>query len=129
MPSTHNYVHYRPTGRFFFWGGRAGARLGRPRDSPPARLKAAASRRAPKRPLAPRQDDGERRAFAGALALRRDGAAVHFDQLLDDGQAEAKAAVLAGLGAALLAEAIEDRGEEGGGDADAGVAHGDGEPL
>ena len=57
--------------------------------------------------------------------VARDGAAVELDELLDDGEAEAEAAVAAGGGAVGLAEAVEDVGEELGRDALAGVGDGD----
>src|SRR5688500_13284323 len=63
-------------------------------------------------PSSARQHHRERGAQPDAFAGGADRAAVHLHELLDDGQAEAEAAVLAGDGAALLAEAVEDRGEK-----------------
>ena len=68
-----------------------------------------------------RQRHGEGRALALAGALGPDAAAVHLDELLDDGEPQAQAAVpprRAGVG---LAEAVEDVREELGLDAHAGV--------
>ena len=72
-----------------------------------------------------RQGDGEGRALAFAATFGGDASAVQFDEVLDDRQAEAEAAVVARGGGVGLAEAVEDVGQELGGDALAGVAHGD----
>ena len=64
-----------------------------------------------------RQGDGECRAVIFAGAFGGDGAAVELDELLDDGQAEAEAAVAAGRSTVGLAEAIEDVRQEFGRDA------------
>ena len=58
-------------------------------------------------------------SLAGALGP--DGAAVHLDELLDDGEPQAEPAMPPGGGGVGLAEAVEDLGEELGPDADAGV--------
>ena len=49
---------------------------------------------------------------------------MRVDDVPDDGQAEPKAAVCAGLAVMLLAEPIEERGQEIGVNPDAGVDHG-----
>ena len=59
--------------------------------------------------------------MALAEALGMDGAAVQLDDVADDGQADAQAAVMSGAGGVSLAETIEDIGEELRIDADAVV--------
>uniref|UniRef100_A0A914Y1U5 Uncharacterized protein n=1 Tax=Panagrolaimus superbus TaxID=310955 RepID=A0A914Y1U5_9BILA len=63
--------------------------------------------------------------MAVALAGRGDRAAMQFDQLLHDRQAQAQAAMASGGGAIGLAEAAEQMIEEFGRDAITGIAHGD----
>ena len=67
------------------------------------------------------QRDGERRSLAFAGALGADAAAVHLDELLDDGQPQAEPGVPPRGRSVGLAEAVEDVGQEFGLDADAGV--------
>ena len=50
-----------------------------------------------------------------------DGSAVHLDQLLDDGEAQAEAAAFAGEAGVGLAESLEEMRQELRGDADAGI--------
>ena len=69
-----------------------------------------------------RQQDGERRAAILALAVGRDRAAVQLDQVLDEREAEAEAAVRARAGAVGLPEPLEDVRQHRGRDALAGVA-------
>ena len=69
------------------------------------------------------EGDGKSGPLADAIALGLDGAAMKFDELLDDGKTEAEAAELAAGAAVGLAEAIEDIGEEIGVDAQAGVGN------
>src|SRR5215216_3621127 len=52
------------------------------------------------------------RSPAGAVARRRDAAAVQLDDGAHDRQAEAEAAVVARTGGVRLAEAVEDVGQE-----------------
>ena len=73
---------------------------------------------------------GEREGRAGAgRGFDADAAAHHFHQLLADGEAQARAAVLARGRSVGLRELVEDAGLRFGADADAGVAdleaHGD----
>src|SRR5262249_36950029 len=70
-----------------------------------------------------RQGDGEGGAAAGAVALGGDAAAVQLDELLDQGEADAEAAVLAAGGGVGLAEALGEGGQEVGIDTPAVVAH------
>ena len=67
------------------------------------------------------EGNDERGSLAGAEAGGADGSAVAFDEVLDDGEAEAEAAVFTRGGGVGLAEAVEDVGEEVGVDAFAGV--------
>src|SRR5712691_1687414 len=70
--------------------------------------------------------DGEMELGAAAdFAFDPDAAAVHFDDVLGDGEAQAGAAELAGARSVDAIEALEDARLVGGGDADAGI--GDGE--
>src|SRR6266849_5715374 len=70
--------------------------------------------------------DGEVELRAAAdFAFDPDAAAMHFDDVLGDGEAEAGAAELAGARGVDAIEALEDARLVGGGDADAGI--GDGE--
>src|SRR6266849_5409492 len=70
--------------------------------------------------------DGEMELGAAAdFAFDPDAAAVHFDDVLGDGEAEAGAAEFAGARGVDAVEALEDARLVGGGDADAGI--GDGE--
>src|SRR5207253_7812811 len=69
-----------------------------------------------------RQAHGERRAGAVAAAFRGDPAAVELDEVADEGQPEADAAVHTGHRAVRLPEPVEDVRQERGGDAHARVA-------
>src|SRR5216684_4686003 len=70
--------------------------------------------------------DGEMELRAAAdFAFDPDAAAMHFDDVLGNGQTEARAACLAGARGVHAIEALEDARLIGGGDADAGI--GDGE--
>ncbi len=62
-------------------------------------------------------------SFAGSITRRRDAAAVHFDELLDDRQADAKTAFRAGDRTFALGEEHEHLGKLLGRDADTVVAH------
>ena len=55
------------------------------------------------------------------LALDPDAAAMHFDEVLGDGEAETGAARFAGASGVHAVEALEDAGLVGGGNADAGI--------
>src|ERR1700749_1712586 len=86
-------------------------------------------RRQPLRTLRPQlkidegQGDGESRALSYALAFGPHRAAVQFDQLANDGEAETHASVNpvgAGVG---LAKAVEDVRQEFGIDAHPGILH------
>lgn len=68
------------------------------------------------------KSNGEERAFTGTAAHRRDLAAVEFDEGFGDREAQAEAAELAFGAAFALAEAVEDVGEEVGGNSPAVVA-------
>jgi len=48
----------------------------------------------------------------GAVAERRDGAAVQFDEVLGDGETEAEAELLARRGRIFLPESFEDVRQE-----------------
>ena len=80
-------------------------------------------RAATARGLGQRQADGELAAAAQAVAFDRDAAAVHLDQLADDGQADAQAALRAIERLIDLREQLEDARQHLGGNADAGVLH------
>src|SRR5260370_36281916 len=70
--------------------------------------------------------DGEVELRAAAdFAFDPDAAAMHFDDVLGDGEAQAGAAELAGARGVDAIEALEDARLVGGGDANAGI--GDGE--
>ena len=71
-------------------------------------------------------DDGKRKGESAAvawLALHPDAAAVVFDDLLADGQAEPRALGLVRQRVAYLLELLEDLGLIGGRDANARVRH------
>ena len=89
-----------------------------PADSRPA---TAEPGRAPSAGAASGSRIDERRAVALARALRLDAARVQLDEVADDGEAEAEAAVAPGDGRVGLAEAVEDVREELGRDSLAGV--------
>src|SRR5439155_22697650 len=59
------------------------------------------------------------------VAVRLDAAAVHLDQVAGDGQPEAQSAVLLRDRRVALVKALEDVGQDVGGDADPGVPHDD----
>src|SRR5690348_1274512 len=65
------------------------------------------------------------RGTPSRLALEPDRAAVQFDELAREREAEARAFLLAGVIASDLPELFEHRVLIGRGNADAGVAHGD----
>src|SRR5207244_2688014 len=71
----------------------------------------------------PRQAHDELAAFARALAHRLDGAAMHFDQALDECQADAEATLRTIMRMAQLPEQIEDARARFRRNADTGVAH------
>ncbi len=73
--------------------------------------------------LCARQRDGELAAAAGPLALHRQGPAVHLDEALGDGQAEAKPPVRTVEAAASLREDLEDARQQRFGDSPAVVDH------
>src|ERR687888_338594 len=104
------------------------ARTPAPHDASRAALGNPARRRPPprlSRRLRPhqREPQGERGPLAGAATLRVRGSAVRLDDVPDDGEPEAEAAVRACGGAVGLAEALEDEGEEVRANALARVAH------
>jgi hypothetical protein len=72
-----------------------------------------------------RQPDVEHRAGIRALARRGHDPAVQFDHVPHDPQAESEASMCAGGAAVSLAEALEQVLGHLGGEADAGVAHGE----
>lgn len=86
-----------------------------------ARLRPAAVRVGP----AAGELDGEGGALAFAFAVDVHAAAVQFDQVVHDREAQTQTAVDAGERRVALAEAIEDMGQELRADALAGVAHRD----
>ena len=67
--------------------------------------------------------------MALALAGRLHRAVVHLDDVADDGEPEAEAALAPRAGAGALAEALEDVGQERGVDPGAGVPHGELEAI
>src|SRR5688572_5431732 len=69
-----------------------------------------------------RQPHGERRALPFALTLGEHRAAVHLDDVTDDGEAKAKPAGLARRAGVALAETFEHERQEILADSDAGVA-------
>ncbi len=68
-------------------------------------------------------DESGSESFAGAFGL--DGTAVEFDEVFDNGEADAEAAIFACDGGIGLSEAFEDVGEEFGFHSAAGVGDGD----
>src|SRR5690606_41831192 len=74
----------------------------------------------------PGEGDGERRAFA-LPALDADVAVHQLDEAFGDGEAQAAALVRPALPGGLLPELAEEVGEGVFGDADAGVAYGEGD--
>src|SRR5665213_629836 len=78
--------------------------------------------------LAQRQGEGHRGALAG-LALDVEGSAVHADQGLAEGEAEARALLGLGVLALHLFEGAGQALQVFPGDADAGVLHADLTPL
>src|SRR5258705_13130622 len=68
-------------------------------------------------------DEGRPLSFPGAL--RGDAAPVQLDQVLDEGQAEAEAPMSARARAIRLPEAVEDKRQHGGRDAQPRIAHHD----
>src|SRR2546425_10595484 len=71
------------------------------------------------------QPDAERRAAPLAFARGIHGAAVQFDQVTRDRQAQPESAVRAGRGAVALTEPLEDVWEKFGRDANPRVGHDD----
>ena len=84
--------------------------------------------RPPPLPSAQPEPDGEDRAQAAAVAVRLHGAAVHLDEVADQGQPQAQAAVGARRRAVRLAEPVEHVGQELRRDPDAGVRRPAGRP-
>ena len=72
-----------------------------------------------------RKVHGERRAVSFAGASRHHGSAVQLDQVLDDRETEAEAAVLARGRMVGLPEAVESMRQELGFDADPGIGDAD----
>ncbi len=71
-----------------------------------------------------RKLDDECRAVAFAGAVHPDNAAVKLDEVLDDRQTQAQAAVFTGGGGVSLAELVEDIGQKCGADAATVVGNG-----
>jgi len=69
------------------------------------------------------QIDGKRGSFPFALAVGVNAATVKLDEVADNGEAQAQAAMRAGGGTIGLAESVEDVREKAGLDAFAGIGN------
>ena len=72
-----------------------------------------------------RQPHDELAAARGSFATRLDAAAVHSDQVLDHREANSETTLTACLRLIDLREHLENSRQHVGGDADAGIAHGE----